>query len=52
MSDILQGLLSGLGSFLSSSAGMDLVGLVIIVCVVGFIFSLPTRLNKTYINHR
>lgn len=52
MSDILQGLLSGLGSFLSSSAGMEMIGLVIIVCVVGFVFSIPMRLNKSYINHR
>ena len=46
MSNILESLLGGLGDFLSTTAGMQLVSFAIIGALVGFMFSIPARINN------
>lgn len=46
MADILEALITGLSTFLNSTAGLQLVSFAIIAAVVGFVFSIPKRVYK------
>lgn len=46
MADILQALINGMTTFLSSEPGLTLVSLAVIAAVVGFVFSIPARASR------